>query len=151
MNWSFSETANFILFILCSFSISSVAFFLYSLSRILKLSKFLKTEGALLPKEEEYDLIVSSIERVLDWLPSLASISMLLGLLGTVMGIYTSFAEMQIAGKATIDVLAGGIKDALVTTIFGLAVAIPSLFFHQVLETSLQKTNETYFRKKINP
>lgn len=110
----------------------------------------MKQEGTVLPKEEEYDLIGSSIERVLDWLPSLASISMLLGLLGTVMGIYTSFAEMQSAGKATIDVLAGGIKDALVTTIFGLGVAIPSLLFHQILETLLQKTNEVYFQKKID-
>ncbi len=75
---------------------------------------------------------------------------MLLGLLGTVMGIYSSFGEMQSSGKATIEVLAGGIKDALVTTIVGLSVAIPSQFFHQIVENAVQKLSETFVEKNLN-
>ncbi len=88
------------------------------------------------------------LERSLDWLPAIASISMLLGLMGTVLGIYSSFSDMQLSGEATIDVLAGGIKDALVTTIVGLAVAIPSLFFAQILESSLSKLEERIIQSR---
>jgi biopolymer transport protein ExbB/TolQ len=150
MNSTFSFGANFILFILFIFSVTSFALFVYTFQKIktfeLSVIKIPKTE---VMSEELFSVTISPLERLLDWLPSLASISMLLGLFGTVIGIYSSFSEMQLSGKATIDVLAGGIKDALVTTIAGLACAIPCMFFSQVLENALSRLEETYYRTKL--
>lgn len=67
---------------------------------------------------------------------------MLLGLLGTVIGISSSFSEMELAGKVSLEVLASGIRDALHTTIAGLLVAIPSIIFHRSLENLIQEISE---------
>jgi biopolymer transport protein ExbB/TolQ len=149
MNWTFSFGANFILFVLFTFSITSFALFIHT---FLKIRSFdhLSFQNENRERDIEYllNLHFMPLERALDWLPAIASISMLLGLMGTVLGIYSSFSDMQLSGKATIDVLAGGIKDALVTTIVGLAVAIPSLFFAQILESSLSKLEERIIQSR---
>lgn len=150
MNWTFSFGANFILFVLFTFSVTSLALFFFTWSKIKALQKSLLDSPEKDPISEElFSVMIISLERLLDWLPSLASISMLLGLFGTVIGIYSSFAEMQLSGKATIDVLAGGIKDALVTTIAGLACAIPCMLYSQILESMLSKLQELFYRTKL--
>lgn len=149
MNWTFSFGANFILFVLFTFSITSFALFIHT---FLKIRSFDHLSFQNEDKEKDIEFLLNlhfmPLERALDWLPAIASISMLLGLMGTVLGIYSSFSDMQLSGKATIDVLAGGIKDALVTTIVGLAVAIPSLFFAQILESSLSKLEERIIQSR---
>jgi biopolymer transport protein TolQ len=55
-----------------------------------------------------------------------------LGLLGTVWGIMNSFYQIGNQGSASLPVVAPGIAEALITTIVGLAVAIPALFFYNV-------------------
>lgn len=151
MNWTFSLSANFILFILFIFSVTSVALFFYTLQNIKSFDiSILKADEKLVMSEELFLVSIASIERKLDWFPSIASISMLLGLFGTVIGIYSSFSEMQLSGKATIDVLAGGIKDALLTTIAGLACAIPCLFFSQILESMLSSLEEKFNRSRLS-
>lgn len=150
MNWTFSFGANFILFVLFTFSVTSLALFLYTWTKIKAFQKSLLTSSAKDPlSEDSFSVATIPLERLLDWLPALASISMLLGLFGTVIGIYSSFAEMQLSGKATIDVLAGGIKDALVTTIAGLACAIPCMLYSQILESALSKLQEIFYRTKL--
>lgn len=149
MNWTFSFGANFILFVLFTFSITSFALFIHT---FLKIRSFDHLSFQNENKEKDIEFLLNlhfmPLERSLDWLPAIASISMLLGLMGTVLGIYSSFSDMQLSGEATIDVLAGGIKDALVTTIVGLAVAIPSLFFAQILESSLSKLEERIIQSR---
>ena len=76
------------------------------------------------------------IDRLGSWLPSLGTIMTagpFLGLLGTVWGIMESFLEVRARGSAHITVVAPGISDALITTVYGLLVAIPALFFHNFL------------------
>lgn len=70
----------------------------------------------------------------------IASLSPLLGLLGTVLGMITAFQNMQQAG-AQVDpsVLSGGIWQALLTTAVGLAVAIPVVFCHAWLERKVER------------
>ncbi|MCX7726990.1 MAG: MotA/TolQ/ExbB proton channel family protein [Chitinispirillaceae bacterium] len=63
-------------------------------------------------------------------LAMISSISPFLGLLGTVWGIMNSFYEIGAQGSASLPVVAPGIAEALITTIVGLAVAIPALFFY---------------------
>ncbi len=73
--------------------------------------------------------VVHRLERYLNTLGTIAVISPLLGLLGTVIGMIKVFSEITHAGVGNPAVLAGGISEALITTAAGLAVAIPALMF----------------------
>ena len=70
------------------------------------------------------------MERYLNLLGTLAAITPLLGLLGTVRGMILAFDVIAAAGVGDPRTLAGGISEALFTTAFGLSVAIPTLVFH---------------------
>jgi biopolymer transport protein TolQ len=63
----------------------------------------------------------------LPWLAIIGSISPLLGLLGTVVGVMNSFIGITAQGSANIAAVAPGIAEALTTTVTGLAVAIPAV------------------------
>ncbi len=71
--------------------------------------------------------VVHELERYLDTLGTVAAISPLLGLLGTVIGMVEVFSEITTGGIGNPTVLAGGIAKALITTAAGLSVAIPAL------------------------
>ena len=71
------------------------------------------------------------LERFLNTLGTIASISPLLGLLGTVIGMIKVFAVITTQGVGDPGVLAEGISEALITTAVGLTVAIPSLMFYR--------------------
>lgn len=73
------------------------------------------------------------MERFLSTLGTIAAISPLLGLLGTVLGMIEVFTAIMIQGTGNTGVLAGGISQALITTAAGLSVAIPALIFHRAL------------------
>ena len=60
-------------------------------------------------------------------------ISPLLGLLGTVLGITKVFREMSLSAAVDNAAMAGGIWEALITTIMGMTVAIPTLVFYYLL------------------
>ena len=73
---------------------------------------------------------ISKLYRKLEYLSFIATTSPMLGLLGTVTGMISSFNEIaRTEGAARPSQLAGGISEALVTTCLGLGVAIPTLFF----------------------
>ena len=78
--------------------------------------------------------VAHEMERFLNTLGTIASISPLLGLLGTVVGMIKVFAAIMIHGVGDPGILAGGISEALITTAAGLTVAIPSLMFHRYFE-----------------
>ena len=71
--------------------------------------------------------VVHELERYLDTLGTIAAISPLLGLLGTVIGMVKVFTAIMTHGVGDPAVLAGGIAEALITTAAGLTVAIPAL------------------------
>ena len=77
--------------------------------------------------------VVHELERYLDTLGTVAAISPLLGLLGTVIGMVKVFAAITASGVGNPTVLAGGISEALITTAAGLTVAIPSLMGYRYL------------------
>jgi biopolymer transport protein ExbB/TolQ len=78
-------------------------------------------------------LEVENLERYLILLSTAVTISPFLGLLGTVWGIMTSFWDMTTMESANLTVVAPGIAEALVTTIAGLATAIPAVIFFNSL------------------
>ena len=78
--------------------------------------------------------VVHDLERFLNTLGTIAGISPLLGLLGTVIGMIKVFSAIIISGVGDASVLAGGISQALITTAAGLTVAIPSYFFYRFFQ-----------------
>jgi len=84
--------------------------------------------------EESGRKVVHDLERFLNTLGTIALITPLLGLLGTVFGMIQVFSALMQHGAGDPGVLAGGISVALITTAAGLTVAIPSLIFHRHFE-----------------
>ena len=70
---------------------------------------------------------ITSLERRLTWLATIASASPFVGLFGTVIGIVDAFHGLGTAGAATLRAVAPGISEALITTAAGLFVAIPAV------------------------
>jgi len=81
--------------------------------------------------EEVGHQVIHELERFLNTLGTIAAITPLLGLLGTVIGMIKVFAAITTQGVGNPTVLAGGISEALITTAAGLSVAIPSLIFYR--------------------
>jgi biopolymer transport protein ExbB len=77
--------------------------------------------------------VVHELERFLNPLGTIAAISPLLGLLGTVSGMIKAFTTITSQGVGHPEVLAGGIAEALITTAAGLSVAIPALIAYRYL------------------
>jgi biopolymer transport protein ExbB len=77
--------------------------------------------------------VVYELERFLNTLGTIAGIAPLLGLLGTVTGIIRSFNAIQAGGMGDPRALSGGIAEALIATVAGLCVAIPSLIAYRYL------------------
>lgn len=77
--------------------------------------------------------VVHELERYLGPLGTIAAISPLMGLLGTVIGMIKVFAAIMANGVGNPGVLAGGISEALITTAAGLSVAIPALIGYRYL------------------
>ncbi|BCX81109.1 biopolymer transport protein ExbB [Methylomarinovum caldicuralii] len=82
--------------------------------------------------------VAHELERFLDLLGTIASVTPLLGLLGTVMGMIKVFSAITAVGVGDPKVLAGGISEALITTAAGLSVAIPSLIFYRHFQAKVQ-------------
>ena len=81
---------------------------------------------------------ITSLERRLSWLATIASVSPFVGLFGTVMGIIDAFQGLGNAGAATLRAVAPGISEALITTAAGLFVAIPALVAYNQLTARIR-------------
>jgi len=81
--------------------------------------------------EEVGGHVAHELERYLNALGTIAAVTPLLGLLGTVIGMIKVFTNITSVGVGNPALLAGGISTALVTTASGLMVAIPSLMFYR--------------------
>ncbi len=89
-----------------------------------------------LVEEVMFERVLSTRLRLQSWLPFVAicaTSAPLLGLLGTVTGIMNTFTLMTVFGTGDPKTLSSGISEALITTEYGLIVAIPSLLLHAFL------------------
>ena len=75
--------------------------------------------------------VAHELERFLDILGTITAISPLLGLLGTVMGMIKIFSAITAHGVGDPNFMAAGIAEALIATVAGLSIAIPSMFFYR--------------------
>jgi len=81
--------------------------------------------------------VIHELQRFLNTLGTIAAVSPLLGLLGTVIGIIRSFNAITAGGMGDPRALSGGIGEALIATAAGLTVAIPSLLAHRALQSKV--------------
>jgi biopolymer transport protein TolQ len=72
------------------------------------------------------------MSRFIPWLATIGSTSPLLGLLGTVLGVMDAFIGISTRGSGNISAVAPGVAEALVTTVAGLAVAIPAVIAYNL-------------------
>lgn len=97
----------------------------------------------------QWDLVANNMDRILDdmigheesylsVLSTSAAISPLLGLFGTVWGLIHSFISISQRGSADIVTVAPGIAEALITTLFGLLVAIPAMMMFNYLASQVR-------------
>ena len=89
--------------------------------------------------EEAANQVSHDLQRYMTTLGIIASISPLLGLLGTVVGMIQVFTALMLEGAGNANVLAGGISQALITTAAGLSVAIPALMFHRFFQRRIDE------------
>lgn len=83
--------------------------------------------------------VVHDLERFLNTLGTIAAVSPLMGLLGTVTGIIHAFNAITMHGIGDPKVLSGGIGEALITTAAGLTVAIPALVAYRFLRGKVER------------
>ena len=85
--------------------------------------------------------IADAMMASVDWLADIAAIAPLVGLLGTVLGMFQAFGGIasDVSAGAKPVVLAQGVSQAIVTTIFGLVVAIPSLVAYAFFRRRAQR------------
>ncbi len=83
--------------------------------------------------------VVHELERFVNSVGTIASISPLLGLLGTVTGIIGAFNAVMLGGMGDPRMLAGGISEALICTAGGLTVAIPAYIAHRYLRGKVER------------
>lgn len=95
------------------------------------------------PNEQEISIIgtkhIRKIEKELSWLSVISTVTPLLGLTGTVTGMIKTFKAISDNPVVDTILLAGGIWEALITTAFGLLVAIPVHIFHHYLDKQLDE------------
>ncbi len=89
--------------------------------------------------EEVGRAVVHELERYINTLGTIASITPLLGLLGTVIGMIKVFSTIVSAGVGNPAILAEGISEALITTAAGLSVAIPALMFTRYFSGKVER------------
>lgn len=82
----------------------------------------------------------AQLERYLGLLGTIATISPLLGLLGTVFGMIRAFTVIASEGVGTPATLGGGISEALLTTAAGLSVAVPTILLHKYLSSRVDRS-----------
>lgn len=83
--------------------------------------------------QEAASVEIHYMERYLNALGTIAAVSPLIGLLGTVFGMIEVFNQIVLQGTGNAGAFAGGISEALITTAAGLMVAIPALVAHRIL------------------
>jgi biopolymer transport protein ExbB/biopolymer transport protein TolQ len=101
--------------------------------------------------ERNMMIILAELKRGLGILATVGATAPFVGLLGTTMGIVNSFQGMATAGTAGLGAISAGIAEALITTAFGLLVAIPAVWAYNYFTTKIENltVEMTYTSKEM--
>ena len=127
--WNYGGPLMWVLAGLSVFALATALYLWISQSGWLFMPAALKRIASAKDREAEGRRIAARLLSSAEWLADLAAIAPLVGLLGTVLGMFRAFGGIaaDVSAGAKPVVLAQGVSQAIVTTIFGLAVAIPCL------------------------
>lgn len=133
-----------LMWVLAGFSIMAFAVMLYLLvaqCAFVCVPQAIKRIRAAKDPAAEGGRVADRMMAAVDWLADIAAIAPLVGLLGTVLGMFQAFGGIasDVAAGAKPMVLAQGVSQAIVTTIFGLVVAIPCLMAHALFRRRAQR------------
>ena len=132
--WTYGGPLMWVLAALSVLALAVTICLWYSQREGIFLPEALERVKAAKDREAEGARIARGVYLAVDWLADIAAIAPLVGLLGTVLGMFQAFGGIaaDVTAGAKPVVLAAGVSQAIVTTIFGLVVAIPSLALHAV-------------------
>jgi biopolymer transport protein ExbB len=116
------------------------------IARVMETAKATARNPRLTPEDRDAQVStlalseISELNSLLRPLELLGNMSPLVGLLGTVLGMIQAFAQLELAGsQVDPSLLAGGIWEALMTTAFGLMVAIPAVAAFQLFDSRIER------------
>jgi biopolymer transport protein ExbB len=89
--------------------------------------------------ERQITLEVGKLERLTSIVGTIGNIAVYVGLFGTVLGIIRAFHDISLAGTGGMDVVIGGVAEALITTATGLAVAVPSVVLYNYFSRRIER------------
>jgi biopolymer transport protein ExbB len=115
---------------------------LSELFKIMEENAKLDFESLQMLLDEKVQAYIPKIESRVAAIKLIATVAPLLGLLGTVIGMIETFQSIQIFGTGDPKLMAGGISQALVTTMLGLIVAAPLLFLHSYADSFVAKISD---------
>lgn len=101
--------------------------------------------------ERQMMILLAELKRGLGILATVGATAPFVGLLGTTMGIVNAFTGMAISGSGGLAAISAGIAEALITTAFGLFVAIPAVWFYNYFQTKIDNISVemTYTSKEL--
>ena len=139
--WNYGGPLMWVLAALSVFALAIALYLWIAQAGWLFMPSALKRIAAAKDREAEGRRIAARLNSAVDWLADIAAIAPLVGLLGTVLGMFQAFGGIasDVSAGAKPVVLAQGVSQAIVTTIFGLAVAIPSLIAYAFFRRRAQK------------
>ena len=89
--------------------------------------------------ERQITMEVGKLERLTSIVGTIGNIAVYVGLFGTVLGIIRAFQDISAAGTGGMDVVIGGVAEALITTATGLAVAVPSVVLFNYFSRRIER------------
>ncbi len=89
--------------------------------------------------ERQITVEVGKLERLTSIVGTIGNIAVYVGLFGTVLGIIRAFHDISVAGTGGMDVVIGGVAEALITTATGLAVAVPSVVLYNYFSRRVER------------
>jgi biopolymer transport protein ExbB len=89
--------------------------------------------------ERQIAIETARLERLTSIVATIGNVAVYIGLFGTVLGIIRAFRDISVAGTGGMDVVIGGVAEALITTATGLAVAVPSVVLYNYCSRRIER------------
>ena len=139
--WNYGDPLMWVLAFLSVMAMAVVLYLLFAHARFICVRDAIARIRTAKDPAAEGGRIADGMMASVDWLADIAAIAPLVGLLGTVLGMFQAFGGVasDVSAGAKPVVLAQGVSQAIVTTIFGLVIAIPSLAAYAVFRRRAQK------------